>query len=220
MAKYLKFISIICLAAFLGFGVFAQDVFADYGKCATSVYDAETQMGGSSQYTCTPASDIVESYCDSGQIPYECVEISPDSPNDDSPNDEIVTDQGGCNPATGSGCIEERGLVPCGPATLGFYYKCDVCGMMKLVNNIIDFLIKVVTPALATMMIVIGAIFLMTAGGSETQLSKGKDYIKMALLGTTIVLTAWLIIDTIMKSFYDENKFGAWNEFSCSQKKN
>lgn len=129
-------------------------------------------------------------------------------------------DQGGCNPATGSGCIEERGLVPCGPATLGFYYKCDVCGMMKLVDNIIDFLIKVVTPALATIMIVIGAIFLMTAGGSGTQLSKGKDYIKMALLGTTIVLTAWLIIDTIMKSFVEENDWGTWNEFNCPQTRN
>lgn len=112
-----------------------------------------------------------------------------------------------------------EGIVPCGPGTKDL--SCSFCDLFQMIDNIIDFAVKTLMPVLATLMIVVGAITLMTAGGSESQLSKGKDIIKNTILGIVIVLASWLVIDTIMVSFTNlteegsSSSWGPWNEIEC-----
>lgn len=111
------------------------------------------------------------------------------------------------------------GLVPCGPADMGFYYECDVCGMVKLVDNIIDFISVNIAPYLALLMIVAGAVTMMMSGGSETVYKKGKEIITMALIGLLLVWGSWIIIDVIMSGL-GKGLTAPWYSIDCEQTKN
>lgn len=88
------------------------------------------------------------------------------------------------------------GLVPCGGTGQS---PCNWCHFSQLAINIIDFLMYLVFP-LAAVMIVIGGIFIMTSGGSSGRFSKGKEMITAAVIGILIALLSWIIIDTIIST--------------------
>lgn len=107
------------------------------------------------------------------------------------------------------------GLVPCGPPSLGFKAECTTCDFYQLINNIINFITLQVVPVLAVTMIVVGAFFLITAGGSETSITKGKDIIKMAIIGSVIIMSAWLIIDVVLKNLATGDVSKSWYNIKC-----
>jgi len=89
---------------------------------------------------------------------------------------------------------------------------------MQLFKNIIDYLIYIIFP-LAAVMIVVGGGFIMTAAGSPSRVSKGKEIITAAIIGLLIVLLSYLIIDTIIKIIavdWNSVRIGPWNELKCS----
>lgn len=106
--------------------------------------------------------------------------------------------------------VVAAGLVPCGGADQPL---CTWCHLMQLITNVISFLIYIVIP-LATVMIVVGGIFIMTAGGSTERVSKGREIVTAAITGLIIALLSWLIIDTIIKIIAG-GSFGPWNKLSC-----
>jgi len=106
--------------------------------------------------------------------------------------------------------IVEAALVPCGTSTTP---PCTWCHLMQLIKNVIDFLMYIVIP-LAAVMIVVGGIFIMTAGGSTERVSKGREIVTAAIVGLLIALLSWLIIDTIIKIIAG-GSFGPWNKLSC-----
>lgn len=85
------------------------------------------------------------------------------------------------------------GLVPCEGT------ECTFCHLLVLIQKIIDYMIYLVFP-LSAVMIVIGGGYILTAGGSESRVSKGKEIITAAIVGLLIALMSWLIIDTIIRS--------------------
>lgn len=222
MKNYFKIISIICLAVFLGFGVFTQDAFASVGKCATSSAEAESLMGGSNLYICAPATDISENFCDPGEIPYACIETIPTPatpPTAPTTTPSIPTvNLGGCDPVTGQGCIDESGLVPCGPRSLGFRHTCTVCDFFVLIDKIIDFISIDIVPPLALLLIIVGGIMMIVSGGSETQYKKGKTIITSAIVGLLIIWGSWIIIDVIMSGLTSFGSQGLtpWNTIQCN----
>jgi hypothetical protein len=115
---------------------------------------------------------------------------------------------------TGYILIANAGLVPCGTSTTP---PCTWCHLMLLIKNIIDLLMNIVFP-LAAVMIVIGGIMIMTAGGSTERVSRGKQILTAAVIGLLIALLSWLVIDTIIKVLatgWDGLKVGPWNKLSC-----
>ncbi len=108
----------------------------------------------------------------------------------------------------------EAALVPCGTSTTP---PCTWCHLMQLITNVISFLIYIVIP-LAAVMIVVGGIFIMTAGGSTERVSKGREIVTAAITGLIIALLSWLIIDTIIKIIavgWDSLQIGPWNKLKC-----
>lgn len=106
------------------------------------------------------------------------------------------------------------GLVPCGPG-IEDNPTCEVCDLFTLIDNIIKFISIDVGPILALILIVIGAIVMMTSAGSEDRFKKGKEIITAALIGIFIIWGSWLIIDTVMKAFLKNQDYGPWNEVNC-----
>ncbi|MBN2197800.1 hypothetical protein JW698_01215 [Candidatus Wolfebacteria bacterium] len=110
--------------------------------------------------------------------------------------------------------IAQAALVPCGGNT---GVECTWCHLMILVKNIVDFMIYLAIP-LAIIMIIVGGIMIMTAGGSTERASKGRQILTAALTGLIIVLFSYLIIDTIIKTIgqgWDNLKIGPWNKLEC-----
>jgi hypothetical protein len=103
--------------------------------------------------------------------------------------------------------MTQAGLVPCGP---GAGAACAWPDFYRLVKNIIDFMINLVFP-ISAVMIVVGGIMIMTAGDSSGRAATGKEIITAAVVGLLIALLSWLIIDTIMK-ILTNGRLGPWNQ--------
>lgn len=101
-------------------------------------------------------------------------------------------------------------LVNCGTSSTD---PCTICDLYALVKTLIDFLLLIIVP-LAVFALVVGAVYLLAAGGRESWVSRGKEIIWSAVIGVLIALIAWLIVNTIMSVLIDPATFPLpWNEF-------
>ncbi|OGG61042.1 hypothetical protein A3C87_01945 [Candidatus Kaiserbacteria bacterium RIFCSPHIGHO2_02_FULL_49_34] len=105
---------------------------------------------------------------------------------------------------------QATGLVPCsGP-------DCQACDILKLIQNIINnFFIP-----FAVMLAVIGLAwdgFKMVTSGSDNPLlhSVFRQRLKNIVIGFILMLGAWVIVDTVMKLFLNDQQFGSWNKIQC-----
>ena len=113
-------------------------------------------------------------------------------------------------------------LVPCdGP-------DCQACHVVELGQNIVTFLIQIAS-FIAVLVFAYGGFLMVTAAGNTGQVSKAKEMFTDALVGILIVLSGWLVIDTVMKwafqgltegeegsELYEATKgFGPWNQINC-----
>jgi hypothetical protein len=69
-----------------------------------------------------------------------------------------------------------------------------------LVNNIISFLLTLAL-ALVPIIIIIGAYFIMTAGGDPAKVAKGKNIIIYSLIALVIILLAKSLVAIIKEIF-------------------
>ena len=105
-------------------------------------------------------------------------------------------------------------LVPCG----GTGQKaCTVCDFFVGIKNIVDFLTEAVAMPVAVIILIYGGVMLLTSGGSEDKIRKGKSALWQAVWGLIIVFAAWLIIDTIIKwlgagGMGEIQGWGPWNK--------
>ena len=65
--------------------------------------------------------------------------------------------------------------------------------------NIYEFIVKYIVTALATTMIVVGAVFLMISAGNPNLAGIGRKMIYSAIIGLVLVYGSWIIIDTLLK---------------------
>jgi hypothetical protein len=80
----------------------------------------------------------------------------------------------------------------------------DVVSQPKPILFYVGILINIITAVIVMIgliSIVIGAYFYMTAGGEAKRVDMGKDFIKAAISGIVLALTAWLILNTISPQF-------------------
>ena len=110
------------------------------------------------------------------------------------------------------------GLVPCGGTGQS---PCTWCHFGDLAIRIINFMMYLVFP-LAAAMIVMGGIFIMTSSGSSDRFSRGKEIITSAVIGILIALLSWIIIDTIISTLAVGFKgiVGPWSQINlgCGSK--
>lgn len=73
---------------------------------------------------------------------------------------------------------------------------CNITAFIKWIKQLINFLLTIAIP-IGVLFIAYGAFVIMTAGGSEERVRKGKDVITAAVVGIAIAFGAWLIVTTI-----------------------
>ena len=112
-------------------------------------------------------------------------------------------------------------IVPCGEAG----NPCTVCHFFVLISNIVNFLTKDIVVPVAVVVLLYGGFMLLTSGGDEGKLTKGKNALWMAVWGIIIAFAAWIIVDTILKVLItgglaggtaEIKGWGPWNKLNCN----
>jgi len=101
---------------------------------------------------------------------------------------------------------QASGLVTCsGP-------DCDMCSFVAMIEGLVNWLFSFLVLA-AVLGLMIAGFKLVTSAGNESAWSGAKSMFTNIIIGFVIVLSAWLIVDTIMKAFIaPESDFGMWNQ--------
>ena len=106
------------------------------------------------------------------------------------------------------------GLVPeCSGDT------CTTCHAVALVNNVMNFLITALSIVAVGMFVYVG--FQMVVSGGDTQAwTSAKKMFTDVVIGFLIVLAAWLIVDTVLKSLTKGGEMGGgglevWSSVLC-----
>jgi hypothetical protein len=100
--------------------------------------------------------------------------------------------------------VEFSGIVPVCNTKLdangGFSDPCDFDMLLELVNKFISYLlVYLATPIFALIIIYVAWLYLSDMGSSEN-IKKAKTILKNAVIGYVIILSAWLIVKTILLS--------------------
>lgn len=107
-----------------------------------------------------------------------------------------------------------QGLVQCGNAGQP---ACNLCSFLSLIKDLIDFAIKI-SFAFAALFITWGAFVTMTAGGSEERVKEGRKILTDTIIGLVIMLTAWLILGTVVQVLTGSPSKLPWTQIQCTYK--
>lgn len=109
--------------------------------------------------------------------------------------------------------VEAKGLVPCGGTGES---PCNACHAMGMVNSLISYMFTIIT-FLAVMVIMYAGVKLVTSQGNASEWEEAKGMMTNMIVGFVIVLSAWLVVDTLMKMLIDTKVVpGMWNELDTS----
>jgi len=77
---------------------------------------------------------------------------------------------------------------------------CNRCELLHLIRHVIDFILVAAAPVLATLFFILAGLFIMLGGGNPGSLAKGKKMFRDTFIGILIVMLAWLITNTLIRS--------------------
>jgi len=108
---------------------------------------------------------------------------------------------------------ENTGLVPCGGDG---QEACQMCHSVQLINEVTAWLVGLLS-VVAAVMFVIAGLRIVTAQGNPSVLKDAKSMIVNVAIGFVIVLTAWLLIDLLLKTLLGDGEVaaGPWNTIAC-----
>ena len=117
--------------------------------------------------------------------------------------------------------IDYEGMVPCGRclSTTDQYDEfldsvnncpdgttfipCTFCHGFMIFDRIIHFILGVLIPAIALIVIVSAGVYMITSAGNPEKVNKGKSTLTYAVLGLFLAYFSWAIITVIVSSFMD-----------------
>jgi hypothetical protein len=103
-------------------------------------------------------------------------------------------------------------LVPCGTSTT---LPCTRCDLFKLLRNIVDFLLIGLMPPVAILLFIVGGLMIILGGANPGMISRGKSIFWSTFIGVLIILSAWLITNTLIQSIASSQ--GTWWQFTCTE---
>lgn len=87
--------------------------------------------------------------------------------------------------------------------------NCNLCTLLSTINNITDW-IAIISSILAAGVIVYAGFRLVTSGGDQAAYAQAKQYFVNGVIGLIIVLAAWTLVDTLIKTLAGGD-MGVWN---------
>jgi hypothetical protein len=95
---------------------------------------------------------------------------------------------------------------------------CSACHLVELGNNLIKWLIGLVMMLFAVLAVWAG-FGLVTSGGNPSALQDAKSRFTNAFIGLLIVLSAWMVVDTLMRGLVGNGGnftgAGPWSQIQC-----
>ncbi|MCK4781845.1 hypothetical protein KAS79_02905 [Candidatus Parcubacteria bacterium] len=112
------------------------------------------------------------------------------------------------------GTVSYEGIVPCGkPIELNgtcCILPCTLCHFFVMFEQIINFFMLTLVPAIAVLMIVIGGLIFLLSGQNPSGIDQGKRIMTSTAKGLVIIFASWLIINT----FFVYIKAASWTGLS------
>ena len=103
-----------------------------------------------------------------------------------------------------------------GPQDNTNYYKpCTTCDFFAMIRHTIDFMLYLVTPALATFFFVWAGFLMLLSGANPSLFGQAKKIFTGTVYAVALILTAWLITNTFIQAFGPGNTTGSWWSFQC-----
>jgi hypothetical protein len=97
--------------------------------------------------------------------------------------------------------------------------ECSVCDAQTLAWNVLNWLISIAIIIAALLFVNAGVLYVMSPS-NPGNIARAHKIFTNTLIGLVIILSAWLLIDLVMKSLFNENagdaNYGPWNNFLCS----
>lgn len=100
---------------------------------------------------------------------------------------------------------------------------CGTCELIETGNTVLSFIITVMM-SVASLLFVYAGFLMVTSGGDVSAYNKAKGIFTNVLIGIIIMMCAWLIIDTVLKTFLEDGagvagntRFGPWNTVDCTE---
>jgi hypothetical protein len=104
------------------------------------------------------------------------------------------------------------GLVPCGGAGED---PCQTCHLVKLISLVSGWLV-VILGILATIMIVVSGLRLVTSVGNASAKEAAKKTLVNLFIGYAIILSGWMLVDLGLKTLLTDATYGVWNVVQCT----
>jgi len=105
-------------------------------------------------------------------------------------------------------------LVPCGTSINPT--PCNRCDLLKLLKNIIDFVLVGLMPPVAAILFVWGGFLILMGGANPGWISQGRSIFWNTVMGIAIILASWLITNSIIRSLAEDNIAPEWWKLECS----
>jgi len=113
-----------------------------------------------------------------------------------------------------TGRLAYAAFVPCGPGTAK--PECELCDFFVLINNLLVFAFEIIA-FIAVVMAIVGGIFFFFAGTSPEALRRAKGIIISVVIGIAIILSAWVIVNTIFDQLgVIETEGWQWWNIQCT----
>ncbi len=94
-------------------------------------------------------------------------------------------------------------------------WDCQACDLVSLAETMIDFLILISSIVGALLFMYAGFLYV-TASGSREKISSAHSIFTNVAIGFIIMLSAWLIVDTVMRLLVKDSFLGGpWNKIQC-----
>ncbi len=103
------------------------------------------------------------------------------------------------------------GIVPCGGTGQG---ECRACDFVKLGQNLINWFIAISASTIA-LTFAVGGMKMVMSGGDTGAVSSARTMMTNSVIGLIIILGSWLIVDSMLKLFLNDQSYGVWNEVQC-----
>lgn len=88
---------------------------------------------------------------------------------------------------------------------------CGFGGVLAIVQNLVNFIIGIAIIFATIIMVWAGGLYILSATNPESRSTANKMLLN-AVIGLLIVLSAWLVVDFVMKTLYNNgSEFGPWN---------
>ncbi len=168
----------------------ANNMTEDQIKLITNRINYDTQVIKDDNALITNSQDAINTY---QKLKSECSKPIP-KPAEPSQNLKPI-DSGAWN--------FTKAIVPdCNGAVTDQNGGCNFDAFMKLISNIITFLLYIAIPIAAVSFFFAGFLYL-TAGGNPGKIEEAHQIFWSVMIGIIIMLSAWLLVNTIVKELLD-----------------